>query len=148
MSVSKQRGGIPDVDVLQVWQRLGDEPDSILVDVRTSAEWAFVGAPDLTELGKSPVMIEWQSFPGGQINPRFADQLVAELSARGAGPDTSLFFICRSGVRSLAAAQAAAAVGYRACHNVAAGFEGPPDAARHRGTVGGWKVAGLPWVQK
>jgi rhodanese-related sulfurtransferase len=147
VSGSEERAGIQDVDVREVWRRLKEEPDAVLVDVRTRAEWAYVGLPDLTSLGKQPVLVEWQSFPGGQKNPSFVEQLRAELAALYAGPDTSVFFICRSGVRSLHAAQAMAAVGYRRCHNVADGFEGPHDATRHRGTVGGWKVAGLPWVQ-
>lgn len=133
--------------VAEVWDRLKNEPDAVLVDVRTQAEWTFVGVPDLTELGKRPVLVEWQSFPGGQPNPSFADQLKAELAALAAGPDASVFFICRSGSRSLSAAQVMAAAGYRSCHNVADGFEGPHDVARHRGAAGGWKANGLPWVQ-
>jgi len=70
----------------------------------------------------------------------------ASLSALPARSD-DLFFICRSGSRSLAAAKAMAAAGYRACHNVAGGFEGPLDDERHRGYAEGWKAAGLPWLQ-
>ena len=76
---------------------------------------------------------------------RFAERLASELGALGVQLDDDLFFICRSGSRSLAAAKAMAAEGYRACHNVAGGFEGPLDNQRHR--VGGWKAAGLPWLQ-
>lgn len=133
--------------VTEVWERLKSEPDAVLVDVRTQAEWTFVGLPDLTALGKRPLLVEWQSFPGGQANPSFAQQLEAELAAMAAGPDTSIFFICRSGSRSLSAAQAMAAAGYCGCQNVADGFEGPCDEARHRGSAGGWKANGLPWSQ-
>ena len=70
-----------------------------------------------------------------------------ELKALGVQPEDDLFFICRSGSRSMAAAKAMAATGYRSCHNVACGFEGPLDDERHRGTVAGWKAAGLPWQQ-
>lgn len=147
MSGSEERVEIRDVSVATVWRQLELEPDAVLVDVRTQAEWAFVGLPDLSLLGKRTVTVEWQSFPEGRINPAFVDQLHSELAALSAGPDTSIFFLCRSGSRSLAAAQAMAAAGYRACHNVADGFEGPRDEAGHRGTVGGWKVAGLPWAQ-
>jgi rhodanese-related sulfurtransferase len=73
--------------------------------------------------------------------------LAGELKALGVQLDDDLFFICRSGSRSLAAAKAMAAIGYRACHNVAPGFEGPLDDERHRGALGGWKAAGLPWQQ-
>ncbi len=138
---------VDEVEVKEVWRRLEEDPSSKLVDVRTRAEWAFVGVPDLSAIGKQPLQLEWQTFPDGQINPSFVDQLITDLVASGAGQDTKLYFICRSGVRSLAAARAMVAAGFRACANVTGGFEGPPDQARHRGTVMGWKAAGLPWIQ-
>jgi rhodanese-related sulfurtransferase len=61
--------------------------------------------------------------------------------------EAPILFICRSGGRSRAAAAALTAAGYRRCYNVAEGFEGNPDPERHRGKTGGWKAAGLPWVQ-
>ena len=70
-----------------------------------------------------------------------------ELKALGIQLEDDLFFICRSGSRSLAAAKAMAAAGYRNCHNVGGGFEGPLDDERHRGALEGWKAAGLPWQQ-
>jgi len=73
--------------------------------------------------------------------------LSGELKALGVQLDDDLYFICRSGSRSMAAAKAMAKAGYRCCHNVASGFEGPLDDLRHRGTVGGWKATGLPWLQ-
>jgi rhodanese-related sulfurtransferase len=81
------------------------------------------------------------------VDPRFAERLANELEELGVQSDDDLFFICRSGSRSLAAAKAMAAVGYGACHNVSEGFEGPLDDARHRGTLQGWKAIGLPWQQ-
>ena len=147
MSASENRTDIEDVHVTDVWKRLEEESQAVLVDVRTQAEWAFVGMPDLSKLGKGIVTVEWQNFPSGQVNASFVDQLETELAALSAGRDASIFFICRSGSRSLRAAQAMAAAGYRKCFNVADGFEGPQDAERHRGSVGGWKAAGLPWVQ-
>ena len=108
-------------------------------NVRTRAEWTYVGMPDLGSLSKRAILVEWQ--------PRFPERLAGELSALGVTLDDDLFFICRSGGRSLAAAKAMASTGYRACHNVAGGFEGPLNDERHRGTVGGWKAAGLPWLQ-
>ena len=144
---SEERTGVREVKVKEVWQQLETDPKAQLIDVRTRAEWAFVGVPDLSGLGKQPVLIEWQTFPDGQINPSFVDQLISDLVASGVGQDTNLYFICRSGGRSLAAARAMAEAGFRACHNVTEGFEGPPDQNRHRGTVEGWKAADLPWVQ-
>lgn len=148
MAEKEQLAGVDDVAVKLTWESLKKDPDSLLIDVRTQAEWAFVGVPDLSSLGKTLVCVEWQHFPGGQLNPSFASQLETELAAVAAGNDTELFFICRSGGRSLHSAQAMTAAGYRACHNVAGGFEGPFDSEAHRGLVAGWKAAGLPWVQR
>jgi rhodanese-related sulfurtransferase len=101
-----------------------------------------VGLPDLGSLGKEVVRVEWQRFPDGTVNENFT----ADLEAAGIGKHQPLYFICRSGVRSIAAAEAATAAGWATAHNVLEGFEGPHDARRHR-AVSGWKVAGLPWVQ-
>jgi rhodanese-related sulfurtransferase len=147
--LSAQNGekAVDDVDVEHVWEILQSDPRSQLVDVRTRAEWTYVGIPDLGPVGKRPVLVEWQTFPDQAIDPRFAERLAGELKALGVGLGDELFFICRSGSRSLAAAKAMAAIGYHACHNVACGFEGPLDDGRHRGAIAGWKAAGLPWQQ-
>jgi len=132
-----------DVTPRQAWEILEKEPGAVLIDVRTDAEWSYVGVPDLRALGKEAQLIPWKLFPSGQVNPAFTDQLLA----LGIPRDDAVLFLCRSGVRSIAAAQAAAAAGYARAINVAEGFEGDKDAQGHRGTVGGWKVAGLPWGQ-
>ena len=147
MSVQNGDKAVDAVDVEATWQRLASRPRSQLIDVRTRAEWAYVGIPDLGPIGKRAVLVEWQTFPDQTVDPRFAERLAGELRALGVQFDDDLFFICRSGSRSLAAAKAMAAAGYRACHNVAGGFEGPLDDERHRGSVGGWKAAGLAWLQ-
>jgi rhodanese-related sulfurtransferase len=138
---------VDDVSAHQVWEQLKTDPASVLVDVRTRAEWAFVGLPDLSSLGKRVVTVEWQTFPDNSVDPAFTQRLQSALSGTGAGSATELYFICRSGGRSRMAAEAMAALGYQRCHNVADGFEGPLDQSRHRGTVGGWKAAGLAWAQ-
>lgn len=143
-------GGEVHIDSLSVeetWARLQRDQDSVLIDVRTNAEWAYVGLPDLTSIGKRPVQVEWLAFPGDRLNTAFVDRVVAALATIGANKDSELFFICRSGGRSLKAAQAMAAAGHARCRNVAEGFEGPLDSHRHRGSMGGWKAKGLPWVQ-
>jgi rhodanese-related sulfurtransferase len=147
--LSAQNGekAVDDVDVDAAWSALASKPRSQLVDVRTRAEWTYVGIPDLGPVGKRPVLVEWQTFPDQAVDPRFAERLAGELKALGVKPEDDLFFICRSGSRSLAAAKAMAAIGYRACHNVAGGFEGPLDDKRHRGAKEGWKAVGLPWQQ-
>lgn len=138
---------IDDVGVADVWDRLKADPASLIVDVRTQAEWAFVGLPDLASIGKQPIFREWQTFPDSRVDPQFADRLSAALSEAGAASDTEIFFICRSGGRSKAAATAMASRGFSRCRNVADGFEGSLDQHRQRGRTGGWKAAGLPWSQ-
>jgi rhodanese-related sulfurtransferase len=118
-----------------------------LIDVRTRAEWTFVGLPDLKQIGKQILTVEWQTSPDNRIDAAFPERLAIVLDAAGAKKDAELFFVCRSGVRSRMAAEAMANAGYQRCRNVADGFEGPLDANRHRGQVAGWKAAGLPWVQ-
>jgi rhodanese-related sulfurtransferase len=136
-----------DVNVRDVWDRLSEDSNSVLIDVRTRAEWSYVGLPDLSSIGKQPVLIEWQTFPDNRIDSRFAERLSETLRNAGTGEDAELFFICRSGARSKMAAQAMTAAGFKTCRNVADGFEGPLDASRHRGQSAGWKAAGLPWAQ-
>jgi len=132
-----------DVSSKEAWEVLSREADSVLVDVRTDAEWAFVGLPDLSGLGKAPVLVPWQTFPDMRINPNFAEQ----VAAKGVGREQTVFLICRSGQRSRHAAMALGEAGYGPCFNVSDGFEGGHDAERHRGTTEGWKAAGLPWIQ-
>lgn len=132
-----------DVTPKQAWEMLAKEPDAVLIDVRTDAEWGFVGIPDLSELGKDVVRVPWQHFPSMTLNADFADH----VGSNGTERASTLLFICRSGQRSRHAAVAMTAAGYGPCYNVADGFEGPPDAERHRGNVAGWKVDGLPWLQ-
>ena len=107
-----------------------------LVDVRTAPERLYVG--------KVPgsVALEWQSYPGNRPNPEFLAQL-----ADAVPKDEPVMFLCRSGGRSHAAAEAATQEGWRECYNVLEGFEGDKDEAQHRGTRNGWRKAGLPWVQ-
>lgn len=138
---------IEEVSVEETWTRLSADPKSVLVDVRTQAEWAFVGVTDLDSLGKRPVMLEWQSFPESRVNPEFARRLAQALAETGVTQDAELFFICRSGGRSLMAARAMEAEGWLRCRNVVGGFEGNLDDHRHRGRTGGWKASSLPWIQ-
>lgn len=131
------------------WDALAGDKPALLIDVRTRAEWSFVGLPLAPEGAPGPVLIEWQSFPSMEVNPSFADAALAAVDDAGA---ETAFFICRSGVRSMRAAELvaaqAAAMGRRLdCVNVATGFEGDLDASGHRGRANGWKAAGLPWRQ-
>lgn len=110
-------------------------PGARIVDVRTAAEWQWVGeVPDAIE-------IEW-NMSNGQRNPDFLVQLKHQVD-----PEALVMFLCRSGGRSHAAAAVAAEAGYSNAHNILEGFEGDVDANGHRNTVGGWRKAGLPWSQ-
>lgn len=107
-----------------------------IVDVRTHAEWTYVGRIDSTPL------VEWRALGAQQTNPNFMTQLAEHVE-----PDVPVMFLCRSGVRSHGAAQLAAQSGYGRAMNILEGFEGDLDPNGHRGTLGGWRKAGLPWVQ-
>jgi rhodanese-related sulfurtransferase len=128
----------------QTWDAVAGNPEAHLVDVRTDAEWAFVGVPDLNPVGKQTLLIPWQVYPTMQRNGAFVDH----LRQAGLTPDHHIYFICRSGVRSMAAAEVAEAAGFPNVYNVADGFEGPPDHQGHRGATAGWKADGLPWRQQ
>jgi len=134
---------IEELSPRQVWEALMSDPEAALCDVRTNAEWSFVGVPDLSQTGKQPVLIPWQIFPSMQSNPKFLEAL-AQANVR---PGNHVYFLCRSGGRSMAAAQAAHAAGYKHVYNIKGGFEGPVDARSHRGGIAGWKHEGLPWKQ-
>jgi len=111
-------------------------PGARIVDVRTRAEWDWVGRV------AGAVEIEWNQYPGGGRNPNF----VAELQ-RQVDPEALVMFLCRSGVRSVGAATVATEAGYNSSYNILEGFEGDKDANGHRNTIGGWRKAGLPWIQ-
>jgi len=126
---------------------LGSIETAQLIDVRTTAEWAYVGIPLLQDIGKNPVLVEWQFFPSMTVNPDFVKSVGEQLDVLGIGRDAPLLFLCRSGVRSKHAAIAMTAAGYSRAYNVTEGFEGIPDNDRHRGRVNGWKYEDLPWIQ-
>ena len=132
-----------DRDLKESWGILRKDANAVLVDVRTDAEFSFVGVPDLASLGKETKFISWILFPSNKANPEFLKQLAVAAPDR----DTQVLFLCRSGVRSRFAAAAATEAGYCHCYNILEGFEGDKDPAGHRSTVGGWKLADLPWVQ-
>ena len=144
-----QSANVGIVDPTSAWEALSDGASAMLIDVRTRAEWAFVGLPDLETLGKQTVLVEWQSFPTMAVNEKFAAEALS--AAEESGSD-AIYFLCRSGVRSMHAAMATKAAADSvgkdlACFNVSEGFEGDPDAMAQRGKVNGWKVRGLPWRQ-
>ncbi len=137
-----------DVTPAECWSALDSDEPAFLVDVRTSAEWNFVGFP-LTPAGRpQPFFAEWQTYPAMSIDGGFATRVAEAIKAAGGDETSEVYFLCRSGARSLAAGQAAQAAGFAQAFNVADGFEGPPDAEGHRGGIAGWKAEGLPWRQR
>ena len=116
--------------------RLAQSGAATIIDVRTRPEWEFVGRIEGSRL------VEWRAWGATDPNPDFVAQVAAVLR-----PDEPVLLLCRSGVRSHHAAQALAAAGFGRAYNVLEGFEGDRDARGHRSTVGGWRFAGLPWIQ-
>jgi len=136
-----------DISAQEAWSTIAADPKAQIVDVRTAAEWAFVGVPDLSDAGREVRLVEWQSYPSGSVDPDFAEKAARVLREAGAGPDTPVLFLCRSGARSRAAAIAMTKAGWSRAYNIAGGFEGDLDEQRHRSGRGGWKAAALPWRQ-
>ena len=136
-----------DISVEDAWSILQNEPNAQLIDVRTQAEWTFVGLPDLSSLGREVHCVEWQSFPQMSVNPAFSDVAADKVRRAGADEGTPLLFLCRSGARSRAAAIAMTGAGFTRSYNVAGGFEGDLDDKRQRGKQNGWKAGSLPWRQ-
>jgi rhodanese-related sulfurtransferase len=126
-------GAVTPAEAYELLQRA---PGAKLIDVRTRAEWDYVGRIP------GSVEIEWQTYPGGRANPSFLGELQQQVDR-----EALVLFICRSGARSHAAATAATSAGYTQCYNVLEGFQGDKDSNGHRDAKGGWRAAGLPWHQ-
>jgi sulfur dioxygenase len=114
------------------WWQAGD---AVLVDVRSDAEREWVG------FVPGAVPLAWKQWPGMAMNPAFDDGIKAAVPA-----GKKAVLLCRSGVRSVAAAKRAAELGIEA-YNILEGFEGDADGDGHRGRKGGWRMRGLPWRQ-
>jgi sulfur dioxygenase len=113
------------------WQR----GDAVLVDVRTDAEREWVG------FVPGAVPLAWKQWPGMAVDPSFGEHLKAVVPQ-----GKKALLLCRSGVRSIAAAKRASELGIEA-YNILEGFEGDPDENAQRGKRGGWRFRGLPWRQ-
>ncbi len=128
---------IEDLNPIQCWDFLQGNPNAIMVDVRTTIEHSFVGHPP------DAIHIAWKEFPGMKLNEQFIEQINSIVSDKS----ISILLLCRSGVRSLAAANALDEEGYLHLINIVEGFEGELDAEQHRGNINGWRFYDLPWVQ-
>ena len=133
-----------DITSIEAWKILKNDKSSLLIDVRSKAEWAYVGVTDLESINKEAATIEWKNFPDMIINPNFVNQ-VKEICT---SPEAIIFSLCRSGQRSISTSRALTEAGFKNCYNVLEGFEGDKDNKEHRGHIGGWKFYGLPWKQK
>ena len=110
---------------------------AVLIDVRDPVEFDFIGHPP------GAINIPLKFAPEMRDNPEFLDEVRRAVR----DPATPVLLLCRSGQRSLVAGQRLIDAGYTDVANIEDGFEGPLDAHRHRGTVGGWRFEGLPWIQ-
>lgn len=140
---------VKDMTPPEVWHALSTDPNTALVDVRSRAEWTFVGVPDLSELNRTLALVEWRHYPVMDINPQFLDAVDSRLEGETI---ETLYFICRSGARSREAAdhyraRATEAGASVRCVNVAEGFEGDLNHIGQRGHLNGWKARGLAWRQ-
>ena len=123
-----------DVTVQQAYAWV-ESGQAVLVDIRTDAERAWVG------FVPGAVPLAFKQWPGMQLNADF-DRGISSLASSG----KRLVLLCRSGIRSIAAAKRATELGLQA-YNILEGFEGEPDSHGHRGKTGGWRFHGLPWRQ-
>ena len=142
LNAAKLRGkqlGLPYAGALtpkEAYDLMQNHSGAKLVDVRTRAEWDWVGRV------AGAVEVEIMSYPGNRPNQTFIEELEKKVPK-----DAVIMFLCRSGGRSHNAAGFATQAGYDNCYNVLEGFEGDRDASGQRNKVGGWRAAGLPWAQ-
>ena len=132
--VRPAEGYAGDVSPQLAWQWV-QAGEAVLIDVRSDAEREWVG------FVPGSIAVAWKQWPGMAMNPAFDDQILqAAMGGR------KLVLLCRSGVRSIAAARRATELGYQA-YNILEGFEGDADENGQRGRRGGWRFHGLPWKQ-
>ena len=137
--------GVKEISPQAAWEILRTKPGAVLIDVRSSMEFDYVGHP----LGA--VNIPWKEAPAWHVNPNFAGMVREMLmSAQEINTETEslpVLLICRSGRRSHEAAEELMRHGFRSVYNVAEGFEGDRDGENHRSTINGWRFHNLPWEQ-
>lgn len=129
----------------EAFKMLEEHPQAVLVDIRSSMEFLFVGHP------KGAVHVAWIDEPDWVVNPHFTTE-IRKLLLGGAicepeNPCAPVILICRSGKRSLEAGKELIKGGFKAVYHVDEGFEGNLDEDHHRSSTGGWRFRGLPWEQ-
>ena len=137
-----------DISPTDAWRIFREDQRAALIDVRTVPEWHYVGLPALDSAESRLICLAWQIWPDMNINADFTHELSGQLQKLGpVDPGMPLLFLCRSGVRSRAAAIAVTQTGYNQCFNIAEGFEGDINPETMHRDRNGWKQAGLPWRQ-
>ena len=123
-------------------ERLQNNPQALFVDVRSKAEYKYVGYPE------NSILIPWIDDPDWEPNPEaFSDAVMQELDGRENLSDTEIILICRSGFRSNEALKCLENKGFTQVSHVASGFEGDLDENDHRGNLNGWRHDGMSWSQ-
>ena len=123
-------------------ERLQSNSQALFVDVRSKAEYKYVGYPE------NSILIPWIDDPDWEPNPGvFSDLVMQELDGRENLLNTEIILICRSGFRSNEALKCLANKGFTQVSHVASGFEGDLDENDHRGNLNGWRHDGMPWSQ-
>jgi len=123
-------------------ERLQSNSQALFVDVRSKAEYKYVGFPE------NSILIPWIDDPDWEPNPEaFSDAVMQELDGRENLSDTEIILICRSGFRSNEALKCLENKGFTQVSHVASGFEGDLDENDHRGNLNGWRHDGMPWSQ-
>ena len=136
--MSYKRNLLPKIAI----ERLQNNPQALFVDVRSKAEYKYVGYPE------NSILIPWIDDPDWEPNPEaFSDAVMQELDGRENLSDTEIILICRSGFRSNEALKCLENKGFTQVSHVASGFEGDLDENDHRGNLNGWRHDGLPWSQ-
>ena len=140
---------VQQISASDAFSKLQNEKNVALIDVRTDAEFTFVGTADLRSTAGHLILLPWKVFPGMDLNPNFTTALEKALLEKfgEARFEAQLIFICLSGGRSQQAAMHITQLGYENCFNLIGGFEGEADSAGHRGNISGWKASNLPWRQ-
>ena len=136
--MSYKRNLLPKIAV----EKLQDNPQALFVDVRSKAEYKYVGFPE------NSILIPWIDEPDWEPNPEvFSDLVMQELDGRENLLNTEIILICRSGFRSNEALKCLENKGFTRVSHVASGFEGDLDENDHRGNLNGWRHDGMPWSQ-
>jgi rhodanese-related sulfurtransferase len=117
---------------------LQQNPQAVFIDCRSTIEYYFVGHP------VGAVHVAWNDGEDWDVNPHFAAEVARQADS---DHDRPVAIICRSGRRSVEAAEALEVAGFKDVINVLTGFEGDRDENMHRNTLNGWRVDGLPWEQ-